>query len=387
MKKSLLEDIGLTKSEISVYLALLELGSSTTGKIVDKAKVSSSKIYEVLDKLIQKGLVSFIIKSGIKYFQASSPERIMGYMEEKENKLSEQKNELEKLLPELKIKQTLSKYNSEATIFKGIEGAKTAFDDVLTSLNKGEEYYVMGASELIPSFSIFIRQHHMKRIKKGIGVKLLFSEQAKDWVENLKDIKKLTEIKFAPSQLLASSFILIYKNKILITVISKRDITMFRIESKEVTDSFKSQFELLWTQETTTYKGLEGNRMALERLVNSMKKGDEWLAYVIPALPKKFTNYLKLLKGLHKWRDDKGLRSKLIFTLDNKKEGKIREELSNTQVKYIPKLWSTAVIINVAGNNVVLNIPTKDFTAIYIENKFIADSFKSRFNQLWKRSK
>ena len=70
MKKSLLEDIGLTRSEINVYLALLELGSSTTGKIIDKAKVSSSKIYEVLDKLIQKGLVSFIIKSGIKYFQA-----------------------------------------------------------------------------------------------------------------------------------------------------------------------------------------------------------------------------------------------------------------------------------------------------------------------------
>ena len=130
MKKSLLEEIGLTKSEISVYLALLELGSSTTGRIIDKAKISSSKVYEILDKLIQKGLVSFIIKSGVKYFEAASPERIIDYMKEKENKLSEQKNELEKLLPELKLKQTLSKYKSEATIFKGIEGARTAFEDV-----------------------------------------------------------------------------------------------------------------------------------------------------------------------------------------------------------------------------------------------------------------
>ena len=66
MNESLLEKIGLTKSEIKVYLALLELGCSATGKIVEKSKASSSKIYEILDRLMQKGLVSFIIKSGIK---------------------------------------------------------------------------------------------------------------------------------------------------------------------------------------------------------------------------------------------------------------------------------------------------------------------------------
>ena len=54
VKTELLEEIGLTKSEIKVYLALLELGSSTTGPIVDKSKASSSKIYEILDKLMQK---------------------------------------------------------------------------------------------------------------------------------------------------------------------------------------------------------------------------------------------------------------------------------------------------------------------------------------------
>src|SRR3989338_7077733 len=127
MDIKLLEDIGLTKSEIQVYLALLELGSSTTGKIVDKSKASSSKIYEILEKLIQKGLAAYIIKSGVKYFEASSPERLMDYMNEKEERVEIQKEALKKIIPELELKHKLSRYKSEATIYKGLRGLKTAF--------------------------------------------------------------------------------------------------------------------------------------------------------------------------------------------------------------------------------------------------------------------
>ena len=58
----LLEELGLTKGEIKVYLTLLKLGETTTGKIVEEAGISSGKIYEILEKLIRKGLASFIIK-------------------------------------------------------------------------------------------------------------------------------------------------------------------------------------------------------------------------------------------------------------------------------------------------------------------------------------
>ena len=62
MNEQLLEDIGLTKGEIKVYLTLLKLRETTTGKIIEEAQISSGKIYEILDKLIKKGLVSYIIK-------------------------------------------------------------------------------------------------------------------------------------------------------------------------------------------------------------------------------------------------------------------------------------------------------------------------------------
>src|SRR3989344_5620749 len=50
-----MQEAGLTEGEAKVYLALMELGSSTTGPIIEKAHVAKSIIYQLLDKLIQKG--------------------------------------------------------------------------------------------------------------------------------------------------------------------------------------------------------------------------------------------------------------------------------------------------------------------------------------------
>ena len=77
MEFELLKEIGLTDSEIKVYVALLEIGSSSKGPIVDKSGVASSKIYELLEKLMQKGLVSQVIKSNVKYFEAAPPKRLL----------------------------------------------------------------------------------------------------------------------------------------------------------------------------------------------------------------------------------------------------------------------------------------------------------------------
>src|SRR3989338_3089372 len=155
MNKEILEEIGLTRSEINVYLALLELGSSSTGRIVDKSRASSSKIYEILDKLMQKGLASFIIKSGVKYFEAAPPKRILDYIDEKEKSILSQKNELQKIIPELELKRKLSEFKSEATIYKGIKGLETAFYSGLDTLKTGDEVLAFAIPSRTPEVNRF----------------------------------------------------------------------------------------------------------------------------------------------------------------------------------------------------------------------------------------
>src|SRR3989338_6514101 len=118
MDTSSLREAGLTEGEVKVYLALLELGSSTTGPIIEKSHIARSIIYQILEKLMQKGLVSQVIKEKTKYFQAAEPNKILEYIDERREKFEETKKVIENLLPELELKQKLA-MKSEVAIYFG----------------------------------------------------------------------------------------------------------------------------------------------------------------------------------------------------------------------------------------------------------------------------
>ena len=73
MDISALKEAGLTDGETRTYLALLEVGSSTIGPVLKKSGVNRSIIYRIIEKLIKKGLVSYITKEKTKYYQAAPP--------------------------------------------------------------------------------------------------------------------------------------------------------------------------------------------------------------------------------------------------------------------------------------------------------------------------
>src|SRR3989338_4487895 len=125
MNEQLLEEIGLTKGEIKVYFSLLKLGETTTGKIIEEAQISSGKIYEILDKLIKKGLVSFIIK-------------------EKEKELNSKEQEILKELPSLLSIEKSGKKEYETNLFKGFKGIQTAIFEALEDLKEKDEVLAMG---------------------------------------------------------------------------------------------------------------------------------------------------------------------------------------------------------------------------------------------------
>ena len=91
-----LENLGLTPGEIKVYLALVKLGQTTSGPLVDESGVSVSKIYNVLDRLAKKGLASHIVKQRVKHFQAADPNRLLDYLKEKEADLEKQEKSLKR---------------------------------------------------------------------------------------------------------------------------------------------------------------------------------------------------------------------------------------------------------------------------------------------------
>lgn len=242
MNIGILKEIGLTDSEIKVYLALLELGSSKKAPIVKKAGITSSKIYEVIDKLIEKGLASYVVKDKVKYFNAAPPSRIKDYLKEKEAKLKEQEQEFEKMLPSLELTQKLTEKGTDAEVYRGWKGMQTVYNDLLESLKSGEKYYIFGASKGIDTQKIksFYTRFNEKVIQKKLKANIIFNENAR---HNIPNVEKTGNIKYLGNTTPAE--ILIYGNKTAVVLLEKEPLIIL-ITGETIAKSFKAYFDLMW---------------------------------------------------------------------------------------------------------------------------------------------
>ena len=240
--EGLLEEIGLTKGEITVYLNLLKLGETTTGKIVESAGISSGKIYEILEKLIKKGLVSFIVKEKTKYFTAADPERIFDYIAEREQEHKRQEEELRRALPQLKALQLVIERKYEAKIYKGFRGIQTAAYEALREMKPGDEVLAMGLiSRKEKAFNIMWRGWHQERIKRKIRCKVIFSDRGSEHYAYFKKMK-YTEVKVMEG--LTPAAVDVMANKVMI--FTHIEPSCLVVTSDEIKQSFTQFFNTLW---------------------------------------------------------------------------------------------------------------------------------------------
>jgi len=246
MIKESLRKIGFTEGESKVYSALLDIGSTTTGSLIKKSGISGSKIYEVLERLISKGVVSHIIKNNVKYFEPSRPERILDFIDEKKESIEKERKEIEKVLPNL-IEKYKSFPKSEVKIFTGFEGIKTANEDIILSLNKGEEWLSMGLTEQPEHFEMYFNKKQIERSKKGIKHKHILNKKYQSLYKKRKNLPH-TQIRFFPNSfdMEMPTSTEIYKNKVIIMILIEENPLAIMIESKEVAESFTKYFNVLW---------------------------------------------------------------------------------------------------------------------------------------------
>ncbi len=246
MEMSVLQEIGLNKSEAKIYLALLEIGPSTTGPIMNKARISSSKIYGILNRLIEKGLVSFVIKAKTKYFQAASPETLLDYLDEKEEKLKHQHEEIKKILPLLQLKQKFIQDKQEAQVYLGWKGIMNAYTFILDRLNEGDDYAAFAQTrkeEGKKEVKLFFTQFQKKRERKKVIVKLIADISQKKIFDSPPYTKfKNFHVKFVKN---CPPGIIIGKEHIFISAFEESPVGVI-IASKEIARYYKKYFYSMW---------------------------------------------------------------------------------------------------------------------------------------------
>jgi len=240
MDYKLLENIGMSQSEIKAYLSCLELGLSTPAQIASHSKLNRSNCYDALDRLLKKGIVGKIVKNGKIHYEACKPQHLLEIIEKN-------KNDLASIVPDLeKIQQSLILPTQNAAIFEGYDGIKNVFENILNTLQPNEEFLVFGAVDTPPEFERYIVHWTRRRADKKIKLRIIYHEEAKNFLEQTKKMP-FTRIKTMPKQYVTPAAVNIYGNKTATIVWSKTPIA-FVVESEDYTNSFKNYFEMLWQQ-------------------------------------------------------------------------------------------------------------------------------------------
>lgn len=245
MQKDALEKAGLSSGEARAYLAMLGLGDSSVGPIARESGVSRSKIYEVLERLLAKGLASTVFIGKKKLYRASSPQFLTEFLDKQQNGIEEARKTVEKLIPSL-----MSMQKSEAKtveLYGGFRGLKHVRDNLLTTMKKGDVLLILGAPKIAnEKWETYLWNYHQKREEMGIGMHILYNLDAKKYGEKRKGLR-LSKVRYLPDNLLTPTWFEIFNDNVLMVVVPQNiQPYSILINDEPIAFSFRSYFNLLW---------------------------------------------------------------------------------------------------------------------------------------------
>lgn len=242
-----LQELGLTQGEIKVYEALNKIGETTTGPLADEAEVSVSKVYEILNRLAKKGLVSHIIKQNTRYYKAADPNRLLVYLQEKQASLQSQEQELKKIITELEVQQQIHTTEETAQIYDGLKGIQTARERSLKIMKKGDEMYIIGIARTpYDRLTHYFKDFHTRRSRQGIICHYLYNDYARDPFGKQSKKFPLSEVRYLPEGLITHAWMEIYADTVTIGINKGKSFSVV-IQNQEVANSFKIYAQLLWS--------------------------------------------------------------------------------------------------------------------------------------------
>ena len=231
--QSTIKELGFDEKETRVYLALLKIGETTATKIARETRIERTLVYYIIEKLSNRGFVSFKIKNNVKYYTASSPDRILEELKEKEKSF-------QKILPFLEeLQKQVYVGEVKVEVYKETAGLKTVIDDMF---KHGKEFFVFGEEGLMQKYYPALYKQYLRRLKEtGIKEKVLVREDFKNNVWKSKN----STFRYISKNLFSPTSTLIYADKTLITIWEKPMFNIL-ITSKKVADSYISYFNHLW---------------------------------------------------------------------------------------------------------------------------------------------
>ena len=230
--KEVLQNLGLEEREIKIYLILIAKTSLTAMQISKETRIDRTTIYDILERLIDKGIVSSTIKNKTKHFNTLSPKKLLIYFKEKYSSL-------ENILPQLNrlTKQTQEPISCE--LFQGKEGLKTLIRDFVETK---ADYKAIGIRKEYEETLGYLTDQSVLKFNESNIKETAIVERGVEFIPLKNGVYRYIDKKFLPP-----ITTLIY-NQVVIFFIWKEPYFAIRIENKDFAKLQEEYFEMLWKQ-------------------------------------------------------------------------------------------------------------------------------------------
>lgn len=239
---SVVKNIGLTEKESKVYLACLELGSSSVAHIAQHARINRVTAYGILEKLLKKGMVNFLTKKGNRFYDATDPQIVAAEIKRKVTNFR-------KALPDLRRLRG-DAIHPRIRYFEGLDGIKAIYEDTLGS--KTEILNYSNSKEIRDHWPNYDEEYVMKRVKHKIYLRGISpADEHGEWVHE-HDKEYLREIRLVPAnQFTFTNEINIYDDKVAIISYKDKPLIGMIIESLEIANTQRDIFKMAWEFSST----------------------------------------------------------------------------------------------------------------------------------------
>jgi sugar-specific transcriptional regulator TrmB len=233
--ESVLQSLGLNEKQAKVYLALLQMGKGSVPAISIKAGTKRPTTYLLLEELRMKGLINLLPRAQKVLYTANSPQQLLDEQREKERLIKAN-------MPELLAMFNAKMEKPKVTYYQGESNVVKLYDEIF----KEKEIDIFASLGAIPKELLAKAEKHFADISKNQTRVRELLQSDKDSIEYTNRREQgIHQIKFAPKECLFPTDNIIYGNKLAIFSFKDEPMAVV-IESSDVTETYKSMFEIVW---------------------------------------------------------------------------------------------------------------------------------------------
>ncbi len=247
---SILSELGLTQTEVAVYLAGLARPSVGVHEIVTVTRIKRPTVYHAIETLMQKGLVSKHGTARRLEFVMTKPRQFEHLVDREIGRLQEQKQKILSALPFLEARLSSEAGNGvKVSQFDGIDGVKAVVEEALYC--KSRHWDILAPRKnFFSEFDPVYRKYFLRtREQRGIVARSLWEKGTAehDRLLTADEIRRRNP-RYLPESLHGkfASVVILFDDKAAI-ITSLETHSAILIESEEVKNLLATMFEGLWS--------------------------------------------------------------------------------------------------------------------------------------------